>query len=71
LEAHPPHEDSFTRQFELFHEAIVTGAELPVTFADARRSLELVTAAYHSARTNAPVKLPLDATHPLYRSWLP
>ena len=71
LAAHPPHEDSYTRQFELFHAALTGGGELPVTLQDARRSLELVTAAYHSARTNRPVQLPLDATHPLYRSWLP
>lgn len=71
LAAYPPHEDSYTRQFELFHTAVTRGGELPVTLEDARRSLELVTAAYHSARTNAPVTLPLDAAHPLYRSWLP
>ncbi len=32
-----------------------TGAPLPVTLADARRSLELVTALYHSAETGAAV----------------
>ena len=42
-----------------------------VTLADGRRSLELVTAAYHSARTGVPVELPLDASHPLYKGWLP
>ena len=42
------------------------GAELPVTLADARASIELITAIYHSARTRAPVRLPLDAGHPLY-----
>ncbi len=71
LATHPAHEDSYTRQFELFHAAITQGAEMPVTTADARRALELVTAAYHSARTNRPVALPLDHSHPLYRSWLP
>lgn len=67
----PHHEDSYTRQFELFHGAVTAGAPLPVTLRDARNSLELVTAAYHSARTNRPVSLPLDEGHPLYRSWLP
>ena len=71
LAAYPHHEDAYTRQFELFHQALTEGTELPVTLQDARNSLELVTAAYHSARTNAPVALPLDAGHPLYRSWLP
>lgn len=65
------HEDSYTRQFELFHEALETDGELPVTLQDARNSLELITAAYQSSRENRPVKLPLDEKHPLYRSWLP
>jgi predicted dehydrogenase len=64
-------EDGYTRQFELFHEAIVTGGPLPVTLTDARRSLELVTAAYHSARTGRPASLPIQPDHPLYHSWLP
>ncbi len=71
LAAYPHHEDGYTRQWELVHDAITAGGEPPVTLEDARRSLELVTAAYHSARTNAPVRLPLDASHPLHRSWLP
>ncbi len=64
-------EDGYTRQFELFHEAVVTGGELPVTLTDARRSLELVTAAYHSSRTGMPAELPIGPDHPLYKSWLP
>ena len=67
----PRHDDGYVRQFELFHAAVLSGGELPVTLADARRSLELVTAAYHSQRTGQPVKLPLPADHPLYESWLP
>jgi predicted dehydrogenase len=42
-----------------------------VTLADARRSLEFVTACYHSARTGQPVRLPLGPDHPLYSGWLP
>ena len=45
------------------------GAE--VTLADGRRSLEFATACYHSARTGAPVALPLTPDHPLYAGWLP
>ena len=45
--------------------------EPPVTLQDARNSLELVTAAYHSTRTGPPAALPIGADHPLYRSWLP
>jgi len=71
LAAFVPSEDSYTRQFELFAHALAAGAAPPVTLQDARSSLELITAAYHSSRTNAPVALPLAADHPLYRSWLP
>lgn len=42
-----------------------------VSFRDARRSLEFVTAAYASARNNAPVQLPLAKSHPLYAGWRP
>ncbi|MCR8723974.1 Gfo/Idh/MocA family protein [Frigidibacter sp. ROC022] len=45
------------------------GAE--VTLEDGRRSLEFVSAVYQSHRSNAPVRLPLDRHHPLYRNWLP
>ena len=41
------------------------------TFEDGRRSLEFVTATYASARSGAPVELPLTETFPLYNSWLP
>jgi len=63
--------DGYERQFALFHAALADGAEPPVTLADARRSLELVTAAYHSARTGTRVRLPIAPDHPLYRGWLP
>jgi len=42
-----------------------------VTPEDGRRSLEFVTACYHSARTGQRVDLPLGADHPLYASWVP
>lgn len=71
LAAFVPSEDSYTRQFELFAHALAAGEAPPVTLQDARSSLELITAAYHSSRTNTPVALPLAADHPLYRSWLP
>lgn len=64
-------EDGYTRQFELFHNAIVNDGEPPVTLEDARNSLELVTAAYYSQRTGQPTPLPITADHPLYTSWLP
>lgn len=64
-------EDGYTRQFELFHHAILEGGDPPVTLQDARNSLELVTAAYHSQRTGQPTPLPITPDHPLYTSWLP
>ena len=54
-----------------YHAALEAGSEFPVTLADARRSLELVTALFHSAETGAAVSLPLDATHPRYGGWRP
>ena len=42
-----------------------------VTAEDGRRSIELVAAIYHAARTGSVVDLPLGTEHPLYHSWLP
>jgi len=71
LASYETKEDGYTRQFELFHQALTRGEEPPVTLADARNSLELVTAAYHSQRTGLPTSLPILSDHPLYHSWLP
>ncbi len=54
-----------------YHAAIVDDGPLPVTLADARQSLELVTALMHSAETGHAVALPIGADHPKYRSWRP
>jgi predicted dehydrogenase len=51
-----------------YHTALITGAALPVTLADARQSLELVTALYHSAATETVVTLPIGPEHPRYWS---
>lgn len=66
-----PRPEAWWGQFERYAEARATVAELPVTLADARASLELLTACYHSARTGTDVELPLPADHPLYGGWLP
>ena len=58
-------------QFLRLHKALTEGGPLPVSIADARPSLELLTAIYHSARTGGPVRLPLGRDHPLYSGWLP
>jgi predicted dehydrogenase len=56
-------------QFAAYHAALTTGAALPVTLADARISLELAAALYHSAATGAAVILPIAADHPSYNGW--
>lgn len=53
------------------HEALVTGAPLPVGLADARKALELVTGWYRSSRTGEAVALPLAVDDPDRTSWLP
>jgi predicted dehydrogenase len=50
-----------------YHTALMTSAALPLTLADARQSLELVTALYHSAETGTVVNLPIGPDHPRYR----
>ncbi|MBV8119768.1 MAG: Gfo/Idh/MocA family oxidoreductase [Alphaproteobacteria bacterium] len=57
--------------FAAYHTALETGGPLPVTLAEARASLELVTALYHSAATGQNVDLPIAPSHPRYRSWRP
>jgi predicted dehydrogenase len=54
-----------------YYEALEAGGPLPVRLTDARRSLELVTALYHSAETGEPVALPMPADHPKYTGWYP
>jgi predicted dehydrogenase len=54
-----------------YHTALETTGRLPVTLADARRSLELITALYHAAETGAAVTLPIGASHPNYGDWRP
>jgi predicted dehydrogenase len=64
-----PEPEGFAGQFHRFHRALATGTELPVTLADARASVELMTALYHAARTRRPVTLPIGGDHPLYGGW--
>jgi predicted dehydrogenase len=71
LEGFEPRPERFEGQFLRFAEALDAGTELPVTLADARASLELVTALYVSARSGQPVELPIGPEHPAYASWLP
>ena len=66
-----PQKSWFARQYELFHEAIATGGPLPVTLADARASLELITACYHASETQSVIHLPIKSEHPRYGGWAP
>jgi predicted dehydrogenase len=65
-----PEEEGFARQFALLHAALASGAPLPVTVEDSRRSIELAAALYHSAATGTDVALPLAADHPTDYGWL-
>jgi predicted dehydrogenase len=71
LAAFVPMPEGFAGQFSRFHRALHAETELPVTVADARAALELITAMYHSARMGVPVGLPLGQAHPLYEGWQP
>jgi predicted dehydrogenase len=66
-----PLPERFPGQFYRFHQALQHGTELPVTLADARAALELITAMYYSSRRKQPVELPIGRDHPAYASWLP
>jgi predicted dehydrogenase len=64
-----PLPERFVGQFHRLHAALTGGGPLPVTLADARRSVELLTAAYYSAMTGEAVALPLAPDHPFYAGW--
>ncbi|HMQ51823.1 MAG TPA: Gfo/Idh/MocA family oxidoreductase [Anaerolineae bacterium] len=66
-----PLPERFPGQFYRFYQALRHNTALPVTLADARASLELVTALYTSAETGRSVELPITAEHPKYASWRP
>ncbi len=57
--------------FAAYHSSLVSNDRLPVALGDARRSIELATALYHSAATGAPVTLPITPDHPAYHGWRP
>jgi predicted dehydrogenase len=54
-----------------FHATLEADTAPPIRLADARQSLELVTALLHSAQSGAPVRLPIDPSHPMYHGWRP
>jgi predicted dehydrogenase len=66
-----PLPEGFAGQFYRFHQALEEDTEFPVTLADARASLELITAIYHSAETGQVVELPIGEGHPKYADYRP
>jgi len=66
-----PTAESFAGQFSALYDAIENDTQLPVTLADARRSLELVTAIYASASSGQAERLPIGKDHPAYPDWRP
>lgn len=66
-----PLPEGMAGQFYRFAQAMDSGGELPVTLADARSALEVITAIYVSAQTNQRVELPLSNAHPFYAGWQP
>jgi len=57
--------------FDAIADALDGRSGREVTLQDGRRSVEFVTAVYASARSGAPVALPLGQDHDLYEGWLP
>lgn len=70
LEDFEPLPERFVGQFYRMHGAMETGGDLPVTLADARRSIELLTASYYSMLTGETVALPIRPEHPFHGGWL-
>lgn len=61
----------FAGFLEAAAEALAGRPGREVTAEDGRRSIELVSAIYQSAREGRAVSLPLDRTAPLYAGWAP
>lgn len=71
LADYTPHEEGYVRQFELAHDAFTRKIVPPVTLADARQSLEIITAIYASNASGQRMALPIGPEAPGYRSWVP
>jgi predicted dehydrogenase len=61
----------FNGQMEAFYHTLEKGEKTPVTTVDARNSLELIAAIYHSNDINSDVALPITKGHSKYISWRP
>ncbi len=65
-----PRPERFPGQFLRIYEALAGNGQTPVSLADARRSIELLTSAYWSVKTGEIVQLPLSRDHPFYSGWI-
>jgi predicted dehydrogenase len=59
----------FTTQMAHFHAHLEGNGPLPVSTADARRALELVTAIYQSSDSGQDIHLPVGPDSPKYAEW--
>jgi predicted dehydrogenase len=71
LEAFVPQHEGYAGQFSRLYDALGSGGALPVALADARASLELVSAVYEAAERGTVVELPIAEGHPRYEGWVP
>lgn len=71
LDAFTPGTEDYIGQYDRYAAARAAGEAPPVTLADARRMLELVTALYTSAREDREVRLPLADDDPSLAGWAP
>lgn len=67
----PPVGRRFNGQMEALYHALEKNEAPPVRSSDARNSLELIAAIYHSGETSSDVRLPIGPDHPKYTSWRP
>ena len=61
----------FAGAFDAIAAALMGAPGKAVGFEDAARSIDLIAASYHAARTGQKVALPILRTHPLYSGWQP
>ncbi len=66
-----PGQEDYVGQFERYAAARAADGPLPVTLADARTALEVVTAMYVSSREDREVSLPIAADDPAFDGWAP
>ena len=71
VDAYEPGPEDYVGQFARYADSWASGGELPVTLADARLMLELLTALYESSRLGIEVSLPLADDDPALAGWAP